>query len=102
MNANSNATEASESRTEHARPAQQFKGSGGIQVAVWKNKSEQGFDNYSIRIERTYRDGQDGPFKTTSYLRDSDLLRAAKLMEDADQWIEAEKLKQRASSASRG
>lgn len=102
MNSNSNPVDAAESASENARPAASFKGSGGLQVAVWKNRSDQGFDNYSVRIERTYRDGQDGPFKTTSYLRDSDLLRAAKLMEDADYWIEADKSKHRVTTAGRG
>lgn len=102
MNTSSNTSDPTESPSENTRPAASFKGSGGIQVAVWKNKSEQGFDNYSVRIERAYRDGQDGPFKTTPYLRDSDLLRAAKLVEEADYWIEADKSKQRSSAASRG
>lgn len=95
-------SEAREPASDNARPAASFKGSGGLQVAIWKNRSEQGFDNYSIRIERTYKEGQEGPFKTTSYFRDSDLLRVSKLIEQADAWIEAEKSKQRATSAARG
>lgn len=75
------------------RPVAKFTGSGGLSVAIWKSKSEQGYDNYSIRLERNYKDGEE--FKSTSYLRSDDLLRAAQLLEDADRWVEQDKGRQR-------
>lgn len=75
------------------RPVAKFSGSGGLNLAIWKSKSEQGYDNYSVRIERTYKDGDD--FKTTSYLRPEDLLRTSQLLTDADRWIEQDKGRQR-------
>jgi hypothetical protein len=83
------------------RPVMSFSGSGGIHVAIWKNKSESGIENYSIRVERNYKDSADGAFKSTPYLRDSDLPRAEKLLSQADAWIEQDKQKQRASGAGR-
>jgi hypothetical protein len=87
----------SESASQASRPAASFGGSGGIKVAVWKNKSESGYDNYSVRIDRTYKDDS-GTFKTTQYLRDSDLLRTERLLQVADDWIEQDKAKQRGAS----
>jgi len=82
------------------RPIVSFQGSGGIQVAVWKNKTEAGIENYSIRIERSYKVGDS--FRSSSYLRDSDLPRAEKLLSQADAWIEQDKQKHRGSGAGRG
>lgn len=48
-----------------SRPAAKFSGTGGLSVAVWKHKTEQGSDRYSIRIDRTYKD--EAGFKTTAY-----------------------------------
>ena len=79
------------------RPVAVFTGSGGLKVAVWKNKSEEGNrDYFSIKIERNYK-GEDEKFHTTQYLRDSDLLRAQKLLEQADSWIEQERQNKRSS-----
>jgi hypothetical protein len=71
------------------RPAARFSGSGGLRVAVWKQKSDQGIDNYSVRIDRDYK-ASDG-YQSTAYLRDSDLLRAGSLLQQTDEWIEQDK-----------
>lgn len=83
------------SQEQASRPAARFSGTGGLNVAVWKHKSEQGMDRYSIRIDRSYKD--DAGYKTTSYLRDGDLLRVQKLLSQADDWIEQEKIKHRSA-----
>ncbi len=72
------------------RPAARFTGSGGLNVSIWTNKNENGLTNYSVRLEKNYK-GEDGQFHSTPYLRDNDLLRAQKLLEQADEWIEQEK-----------
>lgn len=87
-----------QSNSTPARPIASFSGSGGLNVAVWKQKSENDFDHYSVRIDRSYK-MEDGTYKTTSYLRESDLLRAGKLLEQADEWIEQDRAKQRATNA---
>lgn len=102
MNQAESQFESQESSSENTRPIAAFSGSGGIRVAVWKNKSESGFDNYSVRVERNYKDNTDGTFKSTPYLRDSDLPRLEKLIAKADQWIEDDKAKVRASSTGKG
>ncbi len=86
-------------RPTNARPAAKFDVSGGIRVAVWKEKSELGFDRYTIRADRTYKDDKDGEFKQTHYLRDGDLLRLSQLLIEADQWIEQDKGKHRGATS---
>ena len=78
------------------RPTARFSGSGGISVAVWKTKTEQGRDSYSVRIDRSYKVG-DADYKSTPYLRDGDLLRTQQLLSQADQWIEQDKAKGRSA-----
>ncbi|MEZ6104458.1 MAG: hypothetical protein R3E01_36435 [Pirellulaceae bacterium] len=72
------------------RPVAKFVGSGGLHVAVWKNQTEKGADYYSVSLERHYKDAS-GNFKSTSYLRETDLLRVGKLLAEADDWIERDK-----------
>jgi hypothetical protein len=45
-------------------------------------------------MDRSYRD-ESGQYQSTQYLRDSDLLRAQKLLDEADAWIEQDKIKHR-------
>ena len=87
-----------QSNSTPTRPVASFAGTGGLNVAVWKNKGENDRDNYSIRVEKSYKD-DDGNYKSTSYLRDSDLLRVGKLLEQADDWIEQDRAKQRVTNA---
>ena len=86
---------------ENSRPVAKFSGSGGIHVAVWKNKSEQGHTYYAVKPERNYRDDE-GEFHSSSYLRDGDILRAVELLKQADQWIEQDKSKFRAAQREDG
>lgn len=83
------------------RPVAKFAGTGGLSVAVWKHKSESGYDNYSVRMDRSYKD-QQGDYQSTDFLRDSDLLRAQKLLEQADEWIEQDKGRQRTALGGQG
>ncbi len=98
MEDNAHNDEKATAASQATRPVMSFSGSGGINVAVWKHKTDSGFDNYSIRIDRNYKDDA-GNFKSTAYLRDSDLLRAQRLLEAADDWIEQDKAKQRGAAA---
>ncbi len=80
------------------RPTMKFSGSGGVVVSVWKSKSEAGFDNYSVRVERNFRK-EDGTFAAAKSLRDSDLLRTQQLLGQADAWIEQDKAKGRGAAS---
>lgn len=80
-----------------SRPAAKFSGSGGIQVAVWKQRTDEGREYFTIKMERSYMDG-DGNFQSTPYLRDGDLLRAARVLEQADQFVEQEKSRMRSAN----
>lgn len=79
-----------------SRPAAKFSGSGGMNAAVWKRKTDEGIEHYSVRLERTYRTAE-GSFESTPYLREGDLLRARKLLDQVDDWIEQDRAKFRAS-----
>ncbi len=88
------------SKVQSMRPIMSFGGSGGISVAIWKNKSESGAEHYSVRIERNFKDAN-GNFQSTAYLRAGDLLRAQSLLLQADSWIEQDRAKQRSANAGR-
>ena len=75
------------------RPASVISGSGGLRVAIWKNKGEHG-DFYSAKLERRYL-GAGEKWQSTDSMRAEDLLRAQKLLSEADDWIERDKQKQR-------
>jgi hypothetical protein len=76
------------------RPIVKFSGSGGLSVAVWKRKVEGGGEHYSIRMDRTFKNEAD-QYESTPYLRESDLLRASKLLGQADEWIEQDRARNR-------
>ena len=95
-----NESESTKSSTK--RPAITLTGSGHLSLAIWKNKKDAGFDQYSIRLDKSYKD-TDGTYKTTAYVNDQDLLRIAELYRQADEWIERDKQRQRGpSTALRG
>jgi hypothetical protein len=75
------------------RPTVVFTGSGGLKVAVWKNKTETG-EYYSVKLERRYKDKAE-QWQSTESLRGEDLLRARELLGQADQWIEKDRQMQR-------
>jgi hypothetical protein len=91
------AAEAAETQADATtRPIAKFDGSGGLHVAVWKHPSENGPAHYSARLDRSFRkDG--GDIESTPYLRDGDMLRAQKLLAQADDWIEQDKAKFRSN-----
>jgi hypothetical protein len=76
------------------RPHYSDNASGGLQVAVWRNRNEAGIDHYTVKLERRYKDAN-GNFQSTDSLRESDLLRAGKLLNIADDWIEQDRQKQK-------
>jgi len=92
------AAETAQAETEATtRPIQKFDASGGLHVAIWKHPSENGPAHYSVLLDRSFRkDG--GEIESTRYLRDGDILRARRLFELADDWIEQDKAKYRSAS----
>lgn len=87
-------TESAGTASAGARPIVKFNGSGGLNVAVWKHKSEGGADHYSIRMDRTFKNDA-GEYESTPYLREGDLLRAQKLLGQVDDWIEQDRARLR-------
>jgi len=88
------ATESASGQSAGSRPNAKFSGSGGLSAAVWKHKVEGGFDHYSIRMDRTFKNDA-GEYESTPYLREGDLLRAQKLLGQVDDWIEQDRAKNR-------
>ena len=88
---------AENSESKGARPNISFSGSGGLSVAIWKQGNDAGIDHYSVKLERRYKDAK-GDFQSTDSLREGDVLRAVKLLGQADDWIEQDRTKQRSSA----
>ena len=90
------AAKQTEAASESTRPQAKFNGSGGISVAVWKQKTDSGPEHYSVRIDRTFKNSADA-YESTPYLREGDLLRVQKLLGQVDDWIEQDRAKFRST-----
>lgn len=93
--------EAASDESRSTRPIVRFSGTGGLNVAVWKHKTDSGVDHYSVRLDRTYKNDAD-QYESTDYLREGDLLRAQKLLGQVDDWIEQDRAKHRQSQRQSG
>ena len=81
-------TERSPSGSGHKqRPAWTKKGFP-CQVAVFEFPTENGPPNFSVKLTRSFKRDEASEWETTEYLSGSDLLRAAKLLEAADVFIQ--------------
>jgi hypothetical protein len=69
------------------RPAWTKKGFP-LQVAVFEFPTENGPSNFSVKLTRTFRRDENSEWESTDYLSGGDLLRAAKLLEAADAFIQ--------------
>lgn len=74
------------------KPAHKLR-AGGIEVSIWKNEGANGVW-YSITLRRSYK--QDEEWKESDSYAEDDLLRLAKLIDEADSWIAAQRQQQRA------
>lgn len=45
--------------------------------------------NFTVKIQRTFRRDEDSDYENTEYLSGNDLLRAAKLLEEADVFVQS-------------
>jgi hypothetical protein len=55
---------------------------GALTIAIWKNKSKEGYDYNTYTSQRSYKD-EKGLWQTTDSYRKSDLLKLARLYEKA-------------------
>ena len=58
------------------------------QVAVFEFPMENGPPNFSVKLTRSFKRDEASEWETSEYLSGSDLLRAAKLLEAADVFIQ--------------
>ncbi len=58
---------------------------GGVEVAVWENKSQEGNKFYNTTMERNYKDGEE--WKKTNSLRDNDLPKAILALQKAYEFV---------------
>jgi hypothetical protein len=72
------------------RPAWSKKGFP-LTVAVFEfpNSSGDAPPNFSVKLSRTFRRDEDSEWENTEYLGGGDLLRAAKLLEAADAFVQS-------------
>jgi hypothetical protein len=61
---------------------------GVLQVTIWRHTSDKG-TFYSVVPSRGYKQGDD-PWKETDNLNQDDLLPTAKLLDQADTWIQCQ------------
>ncbi len=78
------------------KPVQKIRG-GGIEISIWKNEGANG-PWYSITLRRNYKQG-DAWKESDSYAED-DLLRLAKLADEADTWIVSQRQQQQRAESS--
>ena len=67
------------------RPVAAFR-QGGVEVSVWKNRTEQG-DLYNTTIRNSYKDDESGEWKETKSFSPTDLAVLAQLSSQAFQAI---------------
>jgi hypothetical protein len=70
--------------------------SGGIELSIWRNEGANG-PWYSVTTSRSYKQGNE--WKVSDSFGEDDLLRLAKLIDEADTWIASERQQQRAQKA---
>lgn len=59
-----------------------------LQVAVFEFPTTDGPPNFSVKLTRSFRRDDDSDWEATEYLSGKDLLRAAKLLEAADSFVQ--------------
>jgi hypothetical protein len=74
------------------KPVHKVRG-GGIEVSIWKNEGANGVW-YSVTLRRNYKQGE--AWKESDSYAEDDLLRLAKLANEADTWIAGQRQQQRA------
>ena len=80
-------TSASENARKQ-RPAWTKKGFP-LTLAVFEFPTENGPPNFSVKLTRTFRRDEESEWENTDYLGGGDLLRAAKLLEAADAFLQS-------------
>lgn len=60
-----------------------------LTIAVFEFPSENGPPNFSVKLTRTFRRDEESPWENSEYLGGGDLLRASKLYEYADAFVQS-------------
>lgn len=60
-----------------------------LTVAVFEFPTENGSPNFSVKLTRTFRRDENSEWENTEYLGGGDLLRAAKMLESADAFVQS-------------
>lgn len=64
--------------------------SGGVSVAVWKNETLQNgrtVPQFSVRIQKRFKDAESGEWKTTDYFFPEDLPRLELVVREAYRYV---------------
>ena len=60
-----------------------------LTIAVFEFPTENGPPNFSAKLTRSFRRDENSPWENSDYLGGGDLLRAAKLLEEADAFVQS-------------
>lgn len=60
-----------------------------LTVAVFEFPTENGSPNFSVKLTRAFRRDESSEWENTEYLGGGDLLRAAKMLESADAFVQS-------------
>lgn len=61
-----------------------------LTIAVFEFPTENGPPNFSVKLTRSFKRDEDSEWENTAYLGGGDLLRAAKLFEEADAFVQSQ------------
>jgi hypothetical protein len=75
----------------NAKPAHKLR-KGALTVTIWKNDGDKG-PWYSVTPSRSFKQGEE--WKESDSFGDDDLLALAKLLDQADSWIQEQKQAER-------
>ena len=87
------------------QPIKEFRVQGGIKAAIWRNEVQQNgrtVVQYSIKVQRSYKDKTTGEWKTTDYFRPQDLPRLILAAQEAFRFVSLDDEEVDESSASAG
>lgn len=66
------------------KPVKRFR-LGFIKAAIWENENKNGNTFYNVKLNRTYKDGDE--YRSTDNLTPGDLQNAREVLQKASEWI---------------
>ena len=83
------ATQRSDNGNGHKQRPAWTKNGFPLNIAAFEFPTENGPPNFSVKLTRSFKRDEDSEWENTEYLGGGDLLRAAKLLEAADAFVQS-------------